>query len=81
MHAYRMSSQRAVNLLRTMAGASCRCPAHSDGGHTRLVTNTKNTDYAFEMACSNIRFGEGVTQVSINAYLFSFSNTITHVHS
>ena len=60
--------QRALSLLRASAGASCRCPAHGGGLHshpqtTRHVTGSPNTDYAFEMACSNIRFGEGVTQV------------------
>jgi len=64
------SAVRASNLMRTMAGASCRCPAH---GHdsvmgsripVRAAGHTGNTDYAVEMACSNIRFGEGVTQVS-----------------
>jgi len=51
----------AVNLMKTLAGASCRCPAHS-AGPVRCATHDPNdTDYAFEMACSNIRYGPGVT--------------------
>ncbi|XP_029447261.1 hydroxyacid-oxoacid transhydrogenase, mitochondrial isoform X3 [Rhinatrema bivittatum] len=42
----------------------CRCPTHSHTysqglGHTG---SGKTTDYAFEMAVSNIRYGENVTQ-------------------
>lgn len=54
--------ERVVDLLRQLQRASCRCPAHSQTytqapGHV----TTRATDYAFEMACSNIRYGEGVT--------------------
>ncbi|XP_072897510.1 hydroxyacid-oxoacid transhydrogenase, mitochondrial isoform X3 [Hemitrygon akajei] len=54
--------ERVVHLLRQLQRASCRCPAHSQTysqapGHV----TTRATDYAFEMACSNIRYGEGVT--------------------
>ncbi|XP_064243923.1 hydroxyacid-oxoacid transhydrogenase, mitochondrial isoform X1 [Passer domesticus] len=42
---------------------SCRCPSH---GHTYSQVPEQptlgNTDYAFEMAISNIRYGEGVTR-------------------
>ncbi|XP_069777459.1 hydroxyacid-oxoacid transhydrogenase, mitochondrial isoform X2 [Narcine bancroftii] len=53
---------RVVHLLQQLQRASCRCPAHSQTysqapGHV----TTRATDYAFEMACSNIRYGEGVT--------------------
>ncbi|XP_062920487.1 hydroxyacid-oxoacid transhydrogenase, mitochondrial isoform X1 [Mobula hypostoma] len=54
--------ERVAHLLRQLQSASCRCPAHSQTysqapGHV----TTRATDYAFEMACSNIRYGEGVT--------------------
>ncbi|XP_041046426.1 hydroxyacid-oxoacid transhydrogenase, mitochondrial isoform X2 [Carcharodon carcharias] len=54
--------ERVVHLLKQLQQASCRCPAHSHTysqapGHVA----TRTTDYAFEMACSNIRYGEGVT--------------------
>ncbi|XP_067888028.1 hydroxyacid-oxoacid transhydrogenase, mitochondrial [Heterodontus francisci] len=54
--------ERVVHLLKQLQLASCRCPAHSHTysqapGHV----TTRTTDYAFEMACSNIRYGEGVT--------------------
>ncbi|XP_006633963.2 hydroxyacid-oxoacid transhydrogenase, mitochondrial [Lepisosteus oculatus] len=56
--------ERVVQLLRQLERAACRCPAHSHSyyqasGHT---SSGKTTDYAFEMACSNIRYGEGVTR-------------------
>ena len=64
---------RAVSLMRAMSGPSCRCPAHGGGLHVHkrptfgatrtFAAETNDTDYAFEMACSNIRFGEGVTKV------------------
>ena len=67
------SAQRAVELLRAISVVSRRCPAHRGISHhgaqqsARLLGDQQNTDYAFEMACSNIRFGEGVTQVSLVA--------------
>ncbi|XP_064243937.1 hydroxyacid-oxoacid transhydrogenase, mitochondrial isoform X3 [Passer domesticus] len=43
--------------------SACRCPSH---GHTYSQVPEQptlgNTDYAFEMAISNIRYGEGVTR-------------------
>ncbi|XP_046884319.1 hydroxyacid-oxoacid transhydrogenase, mitochondrial [Hypomesus transpacificus] len=56
---------RVANLLRQLENASCRCPAHSNTLHqgTEAATCTvRKTDYAVEMASSNIRYGEGVTQ-------------------
>ncbi|XP_038665430.1 hydroxyacid-oxoacid transhydrogenase, mitochondrial isoform X1 [Scyliorhinus canicula] len=54
--------ERIVHLLKQLQQASCRCPAHS---HTYSQApgnvTSRTTDYAFEMACSNIRYGEGVT--------------------
>ncbi|XP_051879374.1 hydroxyacid-oxoacid transhydrogenase, mitochondrial isoform X1 [Pristis pectinata] len=54
--------ERVVYLLKQLQSASCRCPAHSQTysqapGHA----TTRATDYAFEMACSNTRYGKGVT--------------------
>ncbi|XP_072780807.1 hydroxyacid-oxoacid transhydrogenase, mitochondrial isoform X2 [Taeniopygia guttata] len=54
---------RVSRLLRQLQRAACRCPSH---GHTYSQVpeqpNLGNTDYAFEMAISNIRYGEGVTK-------------------
>ena len=61
---------RAVSLMTSVGAASCSCPAHSTAfsGPLRLHRGTAagppspaSTDYAFEMACSNIRYGPGVT--------------------
>ncbi|XP_043990968.1 hydroxyacid-oxoacid transhydrogenase, mitochondrial isoform X2 [Gambusia affinis] len=38
----------------------CRCPAHSHTFH-QAAAGGRNTDYAFEMASSNIRYGVGVS--------------------
>nr|XP_033790112.1 hydroxyacid-oxoacid transhydrogenase, mitochondrial isoform X2 [Geotrypetes seraphini] len=58
------AQRRAFDLLQQFQQAACRCPTHShtysrDIGHTG---SGKTTDYAFEMAISNIRYGENVTQ-------------------
>ncbi|XP_066188000.1 hydroxyacid-oxoacid transhydrogenase, mitochondrial isoform X1 [Sylvia atricapilla] len=54
---------RVSRLLRQLQRAACRCPSH---GHTYSQVPERptlgNTDYAFEMAISNIRYGEGVTK-------------------
>ncbi|KAK7086266.1 Hydroxyacid-oxoacid transhydrogenase, mitochondrial, partial [Halocaridina rubra] len=55
---------RAFQLLKTISSATCQCPAHS-GGWSNMTHSTKaakTTDYAFEMACSTVRFGPGVTK-------------------
>ncbi|GCC28250.1 hydroxyacid-oxoacid transhydrogenase, mitochondrial [Chiloscyllium punctatum] len=53
---------RVTHLLKQLQLASCRCPAHSHGySQAPEHVATRTTDYAFEMACSNIRYGEGVT--------------------
>ncbi|XP_026881725.2 hydroxyacid-oxoacid transhydrogenase, mitochondrial isoform X2 [Electrophorus electricus] len=57
---------RVARLLRQLASAECRCPAHSHM-HSLFTYHPghaggRATDYAFEMACSNIRYGEGVTK-------------------
>ncbi|XP_036374525.1 hydroxyacid-oxoacid transhydrogenase, mitochondrial isoform X1 [Megalops cyprinoides] len=55
---------RIVHLLRQLEKAACRCPAHSQTYHqgSGHASCGRTTDYAFEMACSNIRYGEGVTR-------------------
>ncbi|XP_050796999.1 hydroxyacid-oxoacid transhydrogenase, mitochondrial isoform X1 [Gopherus flavomarginatus] len=55
--------ERVAHLLRQLQRAACQCPAHS---HTYSQAPEhaalRRTDYAFEMAVSNIRYGEGVTK-------------------
>ncbi|XP_045151498.1 hydroxyacid-oxoacid transhydrogenase, mitochondrial isoform X3 [Echinops telfairi] len=58
------SRARVAHLLKLLQSASCQCPTHS---HTYsqapgLSASGKTTDYAFEMAVSNIRYGAGVTK-------------------
>ncbi|XP_062260096.1 hydroxyacid-oxoacid transhydrogenase, mitochondrial isoform X2 [Platichthys flesus] len=57
--------QRVVHLLQQLEHAACRCPAHSNtfhqGGGAASCT-VRKTEYAFEMASSNIRYGGGVSQ-------------------
>ncbi|XP_030628978.1 hydroxyacid-oxoacid transhydrogenase, mitochondrial isoform X2 [Chanos chanos] len=55
---------RVAELMRQLANAACRCPAHSHSHtyHQGKVCFSRTTDYAFEMASSNIRYGEGVTR-------------------
>ncbi|XP_047583185.1 hydroxyacid-oxoacid transhydrogenase, mitochondrial isoform X1 [Lutra lutra] len=55
---------RVAHLLRQLQRAACQCPTHS---HTYsqapgFAPSGKTTDYAFEMAVSNIRYGAGVTK-------------------
>lgn len=63
--------RRIVDLFQTIANASCRCPAHSQTGPIHFLgpkqsssktASTRNKEYAFEMACSTIRYGPGVTE-------------------
>uniref|UniRef100_A0A8C2J9Z3 Hydroxyacid-oxoacid transhydrogenase, mitochondrial n=1 Tax=Cyprinus carpio TaxID=7962 RepID=A0A8C2J9Z3_CYPCA len=62
--------ERVAHLMRQLASAACRCPAHSQAySHTYNRVSTgevhmceRKTDYAFEMACSNIRYGAEVTK-------------------
>ncbi|KAG7524612.1 hydroxyacid-oxoacid transhydrogenase, mitochondrial [Solea senegalensis] len=55
---------RVVKLLRQLEHAACRCPAHSNTFHqgSPLTCTVRKTDYAFEMASSNIRYGGGVSR-------------------
>ncbi|XP_051015289.1 hydroxyacid-oxoacid transhydrogenase, mitochondrial isoform X2 [Acomys russatus] len=55
---------RVTHLLKHLQSAACQCPTHS---HTYSQApgpspSGKTTDYAFEMAVSNIRYGAGVTK-------------------
>merc|ERR1711970_833904 len=61
-----------VDLMASVGAASCSCPAHSQAfsGPLKLHRGAAGTlqspqldskEYAFEMACSNIRYGPGVT--------------------
>ncbi|XP_028328774.1 hydroxyacid-oxoacid transhydrogenase, mitochondrial-like isoform X1 [Gouania willdenowi] len=56
---------RIVDLLQQLQRVACRCPAHSNTFHKgagEAPCTVRKTDYAFEMASSNIRYGEGVTR-------------------
>ncbi|KAF6720313.1 Hydroxyacid-oxoacid transhydrogenase, mitochondrial [Oryzias melastigma] len=56
---------RIVHLLRQLERAACRCPAHSNTFHQGAGSancTVRTTDYAFEMASSNIRYGPGVSK-------------------
>ncbi|XP_029040005.1 probable hydroxyacid-oxoacid transhydrogenase, mitochondrial [Osmia bicornis bicornis] len=61
-----------LDLLQTIYSQSCKCPAHGNPGGTTMheltkacstLTNaTPTKEYAFEMACSTVRYGVGVTK-------------------
>ncbi|XP_061550267.1 hydroxyacid-oxoacid transhydrogenase, mitochondrial isoform X2 [Phycodurus eques] len=55
------SRDRVVRLLVQLEHAACRCPAHSNTLHQAVTCSERKTDYAFEMASSNVRYGEGVS--------------------
>lgn len=59
--------EQALRLMRLVATASCRCPAHSQNFSPvpRLSSAAKDhvePECAFEVANSSIRYGEGVTR-------------------
>ncbi|XP_051156123.1 probable hydroxyacid-oxoacid transhydrogenase, mitochondrial [Leptopilina boulardi] len=64
--------RRVVDLLQIISSQSCKCPAHGNPGgngiinhgKTRSTTSTTvpTKEYAFEMACSTVRYGIGVTR-------------------
>ncbi|CAL1278252.1 unnamed protein product [Larinioides sclopetarius] len=58
---------RVLGLLSNIAKSSCRCPAHSSalymrGSSAAVPKPTSGKEYAFEMTCSSVRYGPGVTQ-------------------
>ncbi|KAF4076650.1 hypothetical protein AMELA_G00217510 [Ameiurus melas] len=59
---------RVTHLLRQLTVQACRCPAHSSMHSVHIYqsgaghVSGRKTDYAFEMACSNVRYGKGVTR-------------------
>ncbi|XP_065224978.1 probable hydroxyacid-oxoacid transhydrogenase, mitochondrial [Planococcus citri] len=62
---------RVLNLMEVVSSASCRCPAHSSPGslrstltkgYTSTLNSSTDKEYAFEMACSTIRYGLDVTK-------------------
>ncbi|XP_064633074.1 hydroxyacid-oxoacid transhydrogenase, mitochondrial-like isoform X1 [Lineus longissimus] len=66
--AIRSTRETVRGLMRAISATTCRCPAHAqmDPRATPVLkvksSASDNREYAFEMACSNIRYGEGVTQ-------------------
>lgn len=62
-----VSKESVLHVMRTASAIGCRCPAHSQSfsGPTHHKCNSSSSlnskEYAVEMACSNIRFGNGVT--------------------
>ncbi|XP_075970313.1 type III alcohol dehydrogenase [Anticarsia gemmatalis] len=54
--------KRVFDLLRTIDVASCRCPAHGNRGNIQVSNATPQKDYAFEIKCSTVRYGLGVTR-------------------
>ncbi|XP_039758365.1 hydroxyacid-oxoacid transhydrogenase, mitochondrial [Pararge aegeria] len=56
------SRKRVFELLRTINIASCQCPAHSHRGNFHVTNSTISKDYAFEIKCTTVRYGLGVTK-------------------
>ncbi|KAM3967427.1 type III alcohol dehydrogenase [Aphomia sociella] len=57
-----ISRKRVFDLLRTINSASCQCPAHGHRGNIQVSNVTPSKDYAFEIKCSTVRYGLGVTR-------------------
>lgn len=53
---------RVLDLLRTINSAACQCPAHGYRGNIQVSNVTPLKDYAFEIKCSTVRYGLGVTR-------------------
>ncbi|XP_068758530.1 hydroxyacid-oxoacid transhydrogenase, mitochondrial-like isoform X2 [Montipora capricornis] len=59
--------EQALRLMRLVGAASCRCPAHSQNfsagvrPQTSVAQEHIEPEYAFEVASSTIRYGQGVT--------------------
>ncbi|PIC46262.1 hypothetical protein B9Z55_006011 [Caenorhabditis nigoni] len=58
-----MSASLARGMLHKMGGSCCphHAPTTNPFRMAKLHGNNKSTDYAFEMVCSTLRFGKGVT--------------------
>ncbi|XP_062134317.1 probable hydroxyacid-oxoacid transhydrogenase, mitochondrial [Drosophila sulfurigaster albostrigata] len=58
-----MSRKNVLNLINTIVGGSCKCPAHSHnyGSTAAAAKQTGLKEYAFEMSASTVRFGPGVS--------------------
>ncbi|CAK1544549.1 unnamed protein product [Leptosia nina] len=56
------SRKRVFELLRTINVAACQCPAHGFRGNIQVTNSTPEKDYAFEIKCSTVRYGLGVTK-------------------
>lgn len=65
------SREAVLRVMRAVASNGCKCPAHSQAFSagvpphkcaSKTSSNASNKEYAVEMAASNIRYGEGVTQ-------------------
>lgn len=64
--------RRVVDLLQVISSQSCKCPAHGNPGGNGIANHGKTgrtnsttpptKEYAFEMACSTVRYGIGVTR-------------------
>ncbi|KAH9631491.1 hypothetical protein HF086_004652 [Spodoptera exigua] len=57
-----VNRKRVFDLLRTINVASCQCPAHGNRGNIQVSNATPQKDYAFEIKCSTVRYGLGVTR-------------------
>ncbi|CAK9801617.1 Probable hydroxyacid-oxoacid transhydrogenase, mitochondrial [Anthophora quadrimaculata] len=67
-----LPKKRVLDLLQVISSQLCKCPAHGNLGTTTrhelrkvqsTVANvTPTKEYAFEMACSTVRYGVGVTR-------------------
>ncbi|CAH2050154.1 unnamed protein product, partial [Iphiclides podalirius] len=57
-----LSRKRIFDLLKTINIASCQCPAHSHRGNVHVSNTALTKDYAFEIKCSTVRYGLGVTK-------------------
>lgn len=60
------SREVALRALRSITAAGCQCPAHSQSFsgspvHKCAKHGHEDTDYAVQMASSNVRYGKGVT--------------------
>ena len=54
---------RIISLMNEVLKNGSRCSAHSTCSKANInKASSVDCDYAFEMACSNIRYGPGVTK-------------------